>query len=400
MLFYAIMLNYILRRTFYSVWVILGVLLLTFLLFNMAAGDPAAAILGENAFPEEIESFRDQLGSNLPLFYGRLCPTLAYTEYNGTGAEHLEFVKKFSVPQKISAQIEYGDGDKTISSVTGDKVVFTAPAGKKICSVKFFKEQSSPWNSQFFKSLSELVSFKKTFPYVTFFNFGTTLLTGEPVRDVISRGMIPSLSLMLPIFTGEIFFGVMFALLAAAYPGQWQDRILLLFSVISMSVSYLVAIIFGQWFFGYCFEWFPVWGFDSGINYALPVLIGILCGVGTNIRFFRTVFSDELRKEYLRTAAAKGLHPAKVYSVHLLRNSLIQIITRISAGLPFLFTGSLLLESFFGIPGLGFAGIEALRNSDIQLLKALVMLSALLFVVMNLLADLAYAWADPRIKLE
>ena len=394
------MLNYILRRTFYSVWVILGVLLLTFLLFNMAAGDPAAAILGDNAFPEEVESFRDQLGSNLPLFYGRLCPTLAYPEYSGSGAEQLKFQKAFSIPQQITAQIMYDNGEKTLFSVTDDKVVFTAPAGKKICSVKFFKEQSSPWNSQFFRSLSELISFKKTFPYVTFFNFGTTLLTREQVSDVLKQGMLPSLSLMLPIFAGEIFFGVMLALFAAAFPGQWQDRVLLIFSVISMSVSYLVAIIFGQWFFGYCFEWFPVWGFGEGINYALPVLIGILCGTGTNIRFFRTVFADELRKEYLRTAAAKGIHPVKIYSVHLLRNSLIQIITRISAGLPFLFTGSLLLESFFGIPGLGFAGIEALRNSDIQLLKALVVLSALLFVVMNLLADLTYAWADPRIKLE
>ena len=109
---------------------------------------------------------------------------------------------------------------------------------------------------------------------------------------------------------------------------------------------------------------------------------------------------NELRREYLRTAAAKGLSPFRVYGKHLLRNAAIQIITRASAALPFLFTGSLLLESFFGIPGLGFAGVDALYNSDLQLLKALVITSAILFVVMNLLADLAYAWVDPRIRLE
>ena len=232
------------------------------------------------------------------------------------------------------------------------------------------------------------------------FNFGSTLLSREPISEVLLRGMGPSLSLMLPIFAGEIIFGIVFALTATAFAGSLTDRIITLLSIASMSVSYLAAIIFGQWILGYQLELFPVWGFDGAANYGLPVLIGILCGTGSNIRFFRTVFLDELRREYLRTAAAKGCSTAAFYGKHLLRNSLIQIITRISAGLPFLFTGSLLLESFFGIPGLGFAGIEALNTSDIQLLKALVLLSALLFVIMNLLADIAYAWVDPRIKLE
>jgi peptide/nickel transport system permease protein len=129
-------------------------------------------------------------------------------------------------------------------------------------------------------------------------------------------------------------------------------------------------------------------------------MIGIICGTGSNLRFFRTVFADELRREYLRTALAKGSPLRRVYGVHLIKNAMVQIITRVGAGLPFIFTGSLLLESFFGIPGLGFAGTEALYDSDIQMLKALVLLSAILFVIINLLTDIAYAWADPRIKLE
>jgi peptide/nickel transport system permease protein len=167
-----------------------------------------------------------------------------------------------------------------------------------------------------------------------------------------------------------------------------------------MSMSYLVAIIFGQWYLGYYLNILPVWGFDSLENFVLPVMIGILCGIGSNLRFFRTVFVDELRKEYLRTARAKGVSTAVIYHRHLLRNAMVQIITKVSSGLPFLFTGSLLLEAFFGIPGLGFAGMEALYDSDIQMLKALVLMSSLLFVTVNLLTDIAYAWADPRIKLE
>ena len=105
-------------------------------------------------------------------------------------------------------------------------------------------------------------------------------------------------------------------------------------------------------------------------------------------------------KEYLRTALAKGASPFAISGTHLLRNALVQIITKVGAGLPFIFTGSLLLESFFGIPGLGFAGMQSLYDSDIQLLKALVLMSAFLFIFMNLLTDIAYAWADPRIKLK
>ncbi|MPN45718.1 Glutathione transport system permease protein GsiC [bioreactor metagenome] len=128
-------------------------------------------------------------------------------------------------------------------------------------------------------------------------------------------------------------------------------------------------------------------------------MIGILCGLGGGVRFYRSVFVNELGKEYLRTARAKGCAPASIYGKHLLRNAMIPIITRAGSVLPFLFTGSLLLESFFGIPGLGYAGLDALYNGDLQLLKALVVVSALLFVVINLATDIAYAWVDPRIRL-
>ncbi|MBR7106947.1 MAG: ABC transporter permease [Lentisphaeria bacterium] len=395
------MLNYVIRRSFYSLWVIAGVLILTFVLFNMSAGDPAAAVLGKNALPEEIERFRETLGGDLPLFYGKYCRSEAFPSYRGKPVQTVTLKRNF--PRKnITLQVKYRNDDGRYIDVPDEADTFTlqAAAENPIVRVETFRRQNSPWNSQLTKSFREVIWFKPEFPFVTFFNFGNTLLTQEKISTVLRRGMGPSLSLMLPVFAGEIIFGIIFALIAAACAGQLTDRMITLASIVSMSVSYLAAIIFGQWILGYQLELFPVWGYDGAANYGLPILIGILCGCGSNIRFFRTVFLDELRKEYLRTAAAKGCSAVQLYGRHLLRNSLIQIITRISAGLPFLFTGSLLLESFFGIPGLGFSGIEALNTSDLQLLKALVFLSALLFVIMNLLADLAYAWADPRIKLE
>ena len=392
------MLKYIIRRTFYSLWVIAGVLLLTFVLFNLASGDPAGAILGKNATAEEIDSLRRELGNDLPVFFGSLCSTEAFGK--NIAAVPGNVIKREFPSSDIVAELKYRNKKSEIIDIADNAESFRLPDDPNLESCRFFRKQKNPWNSQFFRSLSELVSVKKEFPYLSFFNFGNTLNTREPVTDVLKRGVVPSLMLMLPIFCGELLCGVILALISVAFAGKLLDRMLLLSAVTTMSLSYLVMIIFGQWYFGYYLNWFPLWGFGSVKYFFLPVIIGVISGFGNNLRFFRTVFVDELQKEYLRTALAKGNPPAKIYGKHLLKNASIQVITKAGASLPFLFTGSLLLESFFGIPGLGFAGMEALMNSDIQLLKALVLFSAILFVVINLLTDIAYVWADPRIKLE
>lgn len=392
------MFNYILRRTCYSVLIITGVLMLTFVLFQLGAGDPAAAVLGKDARPQEIDSLRRKTGSDLPLFFGYWCRSEAYSA--DTAGNSVKFTANF--PQKgVFFKVKSRSGEKIIrADETAAVQTVQLPEGEEVISAGVFRRQSNPFNSQFLRTFSEIISFDASFPYVEFFNFGESITTGEPIKDILKRCILPSLFLMLPIFAGEIFFGVVLALLAAAFRDKVVDRVLVTLSVAGMSVSYLVVIILGQWFLGYTLDLFPLWGYGSVKYLFLPVTVGVICGVGANVRFFRTVFVDELKKEYLRTAVAKGASGFQVYFKHLLRNAGLQVITRASAGLPFLFTGSLLLESFFGVPGLGFAGVDALYNSDIQLLKAIVVLSAFLFVVINLLADLAYAWADPRIRLE
>ena len=378
------MVEFILRRSAYSLLIVLGVLILTFLLFNVGAGDPAGAVLGKNASPAEIEGLRRRLGSDLPLFYGHYCRTEAYREVPaGSGIYKRQFGDFDVYTSTSSGMIKVQKGDYKASS-----------------GAHFYRYQSNGFNSQFLRTLQEIVTFSKEFPFVSFFNFGESLMTREPVKEILWRGMKVSLLLMIPVFFGEMLFGIAFALIAAAFRNRWPDRLLLVLSVAGMSISYVVVIIAAQWFLGYRLGLFPLWGFESPANLLLPVTVGIISGIGANVRFYRTVFVDELGKEYLRTAVAKGVSPLRVYGVHLLRNAALQIITRAGSSLPFIFTGSLLLESFFGIPGLGFAGIEALYNSDIALLKALVVLSALLFVFINLLCDLIYAWADPRVRVK
>lgn len=435
------MLRYIVRRIAYSFLVVFGVAILTFVLFHLAAGDPAAAVLGQHATPQEVEKLRTEMGADLPLFFGFLCLTEAFpgaafgTGHNNPGIEFagqwrelddaielrgdgsLASIRNFHLDNALlECRIEYRGvllyGQERFSvgkwhtlrlsvKPEQERVVFATPPDEKveIRRIAFYRRQYSPLNSQFFRALTEICTLKSDFPFVSLFNFGQTIITREPINRIIRRGLLPSLALMIPVFIGELLLGIAFALLASAFKDSHLDRALVLFSVGGMSVSYLVFIIFGQWFFGYHLGWFPVWGW-GGIRYLiLPVAIGVFSGLGGGVRFYRTVFVNELNREYLRTATAKGCSRYSVFARHLLRNALIPIITRASSTLPFLFTGSLLLETFFGIPGLGYLGIEALNNSDLQLLKALVIISAMLFVAVNLLTDIAYAWADPRIRL-
>ncbi len=167
-----------------------------------------------------------------------------------------------------------------------------------------------------------------------------------------------------------------------------------------MSINYLVYIVAGQYFLAYKSGWFPVWGYESAKYLMLPVIIGVVSGLGSNIRFYRTVMLDEMYKDYVRTAFAKGVSKPRVLFVHVLKNAMIPIITNVVIAIPFLYTGSLLLESFFGIPGLGYLSINAILSADIDVVRAIVLIGALLFVISNLLTDICYAVADPRVKLK
>jgi peptide/nickel transport system permease protein len=172
-----------------------------------------------------------------------------------------------------------------------------------------------------------------------------------------------------------------------------------------MSISSLVYILVFQWYFAYHLGWFEISGFEQGfpnfIPYvALPAIIWIVLSLGPDVRFFRTVILDEIYQDYVRTARAKGLGEKTILLKHVLRNAMIPIITYVVIQLPFLILGALLLESFFGIPGLGGMTLNALNSSDFPVVKAMAILSSVAYIVFGLLTDILYTVADPRVKLK
>lgn len=223
------------------------------------------------------------------------------------------------------------------------------------------------------------------------------------VVEIVGRGVVPSLSLTVPSFLLATLIAIALALLCAAKRGGFLDRSLVVVAVALMSVSSLVYIIFGQYFLGYHGP-FPVAGFayDARMAWylALPWIIFVVLTVGPDLRFYRTAVLEEIKQDYVRTARAKGVHARKVLFVHVLRNAMIPILTRIVVVLPFLFTGSLLLEKFFEIPGIGGITVMGVLSDDMPVIRAMTFVFAILFIIGNLLTDILYTIVDPRVRLQ
>ncbi len=237
-------------------------------------------------------------------------------------------------------------------------------------------------------------------------DLGHSESSGEPVTGLIARTLPISLALVLPGFVLGNALGVLLGLLAAWWRGGWLDRLVMGASVIGMSVSFLVIIILLQWLLctPWGVNWFPargwaVSGFTSYLWYVtVPSLALILVTLGYNTRFYRAVLAEELGRDHVRTAESFGATPGRVLFGHVLRNALIPILTRLMFSMPLIvISGSLLLESYFGIPGIGKATFEAITSGDQTVLKAVVGLTAVMFVLLQLLADICYRLADPRV---
>jgi peptide/nickel transport system permease protein len=236
------------------------------------------------------------------------------------------------------------------------------------------------------------------------FDFGRSDADDEPIARRLRRGIVPSLSFTVPIFALGITLGIALSLFVAYFRETYIDRMGVVLCVLAMSVSVLLYIIGGQFLIGKVLHWFPISGFDASPQVvlrfiALPVLIGVVGGVGADVRFYRTVFVEETSRDYVRTARAKGCGDGRIMARHVLPNAMIPILTRVVVAIPFLFTGSLLLESFFGIPGLGAVTVEAINGNDFATLRVMVFIGALLFIGFQILTDISYTFVDPRVRL-
>ncbi len=239
---------------------------------------------------------------------------------------------------------------------------------------------------------------------VVTFDFGRSYSTKQKVSEMIWRGMPVSLSLALPAFFMEIVLALIIALVVSLFRGTLFDKIVVILCVIGMSIPSLAYILFGQYFIAFQMKLFPISGylesFPERFYYvALPALIWVAVGLGVDVRIFRTFVLDEINHDYVRTARSKGLSESVVLFKHVLKNAMIPVLTYTVIEIPFLITGSFLLESFFGIPGLGSITIDAINNSDFPVIKAMTTIGTILFIFGNVLTDVLYSLVDPRVRL-
>jgi peptide/nickel transport system permease protein len=236
------------------------------------------------------------------------------------------------------------------------------------------------------------------------FRLGKSDQTREPIWDKIRAGVGPSLMVAAPVFLVGLVVSIVFALFAAYYRGTYLDFWATFTCVLLMSVAYPVYIMTGQFLLGKTLKYFPFGGYIRGpdaIRFVLlPMVIGVIAALGANVRFYRTVMLDEMGQDYVRTARAKGVTERGVLYRHVLKNAAIPILTSSVMAIPYLLMGSILMESFFGIPGLGTLTTDAIFSNDFAVVRAMVYIGTVLYIIGAILTDVSYALVNPRVRLE
>ena len=215
--------------------------------------------------------------------------------------------------------------------------------------------------------------------------------------------MVASLQLALPLFVLQVIASTAFALVLVFFRSSRIDFWGVVLCVLMLSISSLFYIIVGQFLFSRMFKLVPISGYSGGLDAAkfliLPILLALLARLGGEARLYRAMFLEEIGKDYVRTARAKGLSEQVVLFRHVFKNALIPILTSAGAYLPYIFLGSLVFESFFGIPGLGAYVIDAITGQDFAIVRTMVFIGSLLYIVSFIVIDIAYTWVDPRVRL-
>jgi len=258
-----------------------------------------------------------------------------------------------------------------------------------------FNKGASVFDSQFANCVVSLATF----------NLGVSDVSGQPVIERFKQGAIPSLTITVPAFFFSLAFAIAMSLFFVYVRETKIDFAGTIFAVALMSIPVMVYVIFCQWLLAVVLKYFPAFGFSLNVPgmvrfIALPVMILVLNELGGDLRLYRAIFLEEIRNDYVRTAYAKGVSAGNVLMHHVLKNGMINIITLTVASLPMLILGSLVLEDFFGIPGLGSMALDAIHSGDFAVIRATTYVGALLYLAGLLLTDLCYAWVDPRIKLK
>jgi peptide/nickel transport system permease protein len=324
------MIQYILRRFLYALPLLMGVNILTFILFFVvnSPDDMARMQLGQKHVTEQaIQNWKHQHGYDLPLLWND-----------------------------------------------------EASSGEKVTETIFYK-----------KSMGLFL-----------LDFGVSD-SGRNIAEDIKQRMWPSLSIALPSLIVGLLVNISVALMMVLFRNTYLEFSSIILCVVLMSISSLFYIIGGQFFIGKLLRLVPISGYDTGLSaikfLILPVVISVFSGIGSGARWYRTLFLEEVEKDYVRTARAKGLTETQVLFKHVLKNAMIPILTGVVVVLPLLFMGSLIMESFFSIPGLGSYTIDAINSQDFAIVRAMVFLGSVLYIFGLLLTDISYTLVDPRVKL-
>jgi len=273
------------------------------------------------------------------------------------------------------------------------------PTAEEIAEVRAQLGYDRPFVPRYLEYLREIVML----------DFGRSVATDEQVSSILARTIPVSLLLSLPGFLLGNALGVGLALLAAYFRGSWVDKFIMAFAAVGMSISFLIAIIGFQILLSSSdgLDMFPVRGWDTSTPWqylryvTVPTLATVFVALGYNTRFYRAVIVEEMTRDHVRTARAFGVPPARIFYRNILKNSMIPIVTRVVFSIPLIvISGSLLLESYFGIPGIGKVTYDAIVAGDQPILKAVVALTAILFVIAQLLTDICYRIVDPRVSLK
>lgn len=251
------------------------------------------------------------------------------------------------------------------------------------------------------QKLTKTIFFERSMPLFVF-EFGSSD-TGRDIGYELKKRVGPSVALAIPTFLLGVFVVIVFSLTLVFFRSTYLEFWGVALAVFLLSISGLFYIIVGQFFFSKLLKLVPISGFSGGMDMfvflALPVVIGIVSRLGGEVLFYRTMFLEEIGKDYVRTARSKGLSETVVLFRHVLRNALLPILTSTVAVLPLLFLGALIMESFFGIPGLGSFTIDAINGQDFAVVRSMVFVGSALYIVGLILTDISYTIADPRIRL-
>jgi peptide/nickel transport system permease protein len=440
------MIAYVIRRCLYAVPILIGVNVMVFLLFFLvnSPDDMARAHLGhKRVTPEQIDRWKREHSLNLPYFYnagwrrlGSLVATAAKNKAAVSSAGAGNYTLVVETPESpraaqrrtLSVQCSQPERLVLAHGFAAEGTMILPPESETrrflfritpspvpeedppSLHLTFGLESPAPTHRVLVEYQGD-IAFLSRFTQTIFFQRSVKMLffqygrsdDGKDIGAEIFKRIGPSLSITVPVFLLGLLINIFFAMVAAFYRGTYVDYWGITLCVLLMSISALFYIIGGQVVLGKILRLVPISGFDYGIHSLkfifLPVAIAIVAAIGGNVRFYRTVFLEEINKDYVRTARAKGLSEGAVLFIHTLKNALIPILTGVIVSLPFLFAGSLLLESFFAIPGMGSFMLDAIQRQDFAVVQAMVSLGSFLYVVGLLLTDLSYTLVDPRVQL-